>query len=428
MSKNNLKNLKKDDFKIFFDLILPCINLNNNNHRDNLPLIPQIYFKNNNSIIDQYYRIKVKLDKLKKTKELLFFILNSEKDNFEKITISKEKNKLYERNLIPEFIEAKKYILSNSVKGLRSFEIKEGRTSVAEGTDIILKSMGARKYGYPDTKICLFLNKFKENKNILKTASSVQSHAYEIFNNEYFGKYKNYFLKIFNEYERLRTDLFNEINSSNFGIMAFEYFFDLSSYEKLKNHKNELLQKLNISKSSNSEYNKINYDKFIYSNNNVNNNALEENMDTKSKLMMKISECNILYTNFNNISYIKSNYKTMITKLYANINNNISTYVGNNSKNNLYDILKSAIDTDFFLIKFLCNYIDPDLFNKIIDNDFKIKNYIRSKINKFESYYDEYYEWFKRATNDGEEHKEDSFGKLINFDDFFKEQFHEFLK
>ena len=77
MSKNNLKNLKKDDFKIFFDLILPCINLNNNNHRDNLPLIPQIYFKNNNSIIDQYYRIKVKLDKLKKTKELLLVYFKS---------------------------------------------------------------------------------------------------------------------------------------------------------------------------------------------------------------------------------------------------------------------------------------------------------------------------------------------------------------
>ena len=70
--------------------------------------------------------------------------------------------------------------------------------------------------------------------------------------------------------------------------MAFEYFFDLSSFEKLKNQKNELLKKLNISKSSNSEYNKINYDKFIYTNDNVNNNALEENMDTKSKLMMKL--------------------------------------------------------------------------------------------------------------------------------------------
>lgn len=416
------KDLKKDNFEIFFNL------LKNNSSPDynNLPLIPQIYF-NNNSIIDQYYRIKVKLNKLRKTKELLFFILNSEKENFEKFTVSLEKNNLFERNLLPEFIEAKKYILVN--KPLQSAK-KAVYDKIHKARNLATKKKGAepnKKLSQDiPARICSFLKKFKENKNILKTSSPNQSHAFEIFNSEYYGKYRNYFLKIFNEYEKLRTDLFNEINNNNFGIMAFEYFFDLSFLDTIKAQKEELLKKLDISKPSNSEYNKIDYNQYIYTNNNVNNNALAKEQNKKTELFMKISEYNVLYINSNNISYIKSNYKVKITKLYSNINNSITTYVGNKVKNNLYDILKSAIDTDFLLIQFLCNYIDPDLFNKIIDNDFKIKNYIYKKIITFENYYDQYKVWLKNiGLNENNDGNNNSFDKLLDFNTFYQAKFKE---
>jgi hypothetical protein len=429
--KTNLKDLKilkKDDFKMFFDL-LNNDKISSNNNRTNLPLIPQIYFNDNSSIIDQYYRIKVKLNKLEKTKELLFFILNSEKENFEKFTISREKNNLFERNLLPEFNEAKKYILVNTpIQGVKKAvydKIHKARNLATKKKDEVPNEKLSQDI---PARICSFLNKFKEKRSILKTSSQNQSHAFEIFNNEYYGKYRNYFIKIFNEYEKLRTDLFNEININNFGIMAFEHFFDLSSLDNLKIQKEQLLKKLDISKPSNSEYNKINYNKYVYTNNNANNNVLEEEQNKKSELLTKINEYNILYINSNNISYIKSNYKAKITKLYSNINTSIDTYVGKKIKNNLYDILKSAIDTDFLLTTFLCNYIDPNTFNKIIDNDFKIKKYIYKKISTFEDYYDQYKEWFNRININSSSIPSDSFGKLIDFETFYKMKFQDFFK
>jgi len=439
-----LKDFKEDDFNIFFKL-LNKKESSNDKYRNNLPVIPQIYFNDKSSIIDQYYKIKVKLNKLQKTKELLFYILNSEKEAFEKFTVSREKNNLFIRNLLPEFIEAKKYILVNKsiqdIKKLAYDKIHKARNYVTKTPGQVAApgqtapgqtAPGQTAPGQTAPQdipaiICSFLNKFKEKRGILKNSAPNQSHAFEIFNNEYYGKYRKYFIKIFTEYENLRADLFNEIDGTNFGIMAFEYFFDLSFLDKQRAQREQLLKKLSITKPNNSEYNKINYNKYVYANNNtVNNAALEEEEDKKSKVFMKINEYNILYINSNNIAYIKSSYKLKIKNLYRNINNSIDVYIGKKVKNNLYDILKSAIDTDFFLINFLCNYIDPDSFNKVIDNDFKIKKYIYKKISTFENYYDQYKEWF-RTIDQGQNMTTDSFGKLIDFDTFYKTKFQEFF-
>jgi len=409
------KNLKKKNFSLFLNT-LNVIKFDHTAYFKSLPSIPSVYFNDSNSIIDQYHKIKVILEKLKKTKELLLLFLESEKDILQPLTISREKNFLFSRNLLLEFRDCKDFILSAKGKGARSFD-NYGSTSLKQTGNILLKATGIRKIGYSDDKICAFLKKIKKSKNIVRNISSHQFHPAEIFKNEYFKKNKTYYLRLFDEYQKLRNQLFDELNTSNFGIMAFEHFFDLSYIDKVKEDSEKLLEKLNLPKSNDSA---INYNKYIYINNdgssNNTNRLLDVRENKKTKLFEKINEYNVLYLNVITAPNIKVNYLKKIKDIYSNLNNNINAYVGNNVKNNLYDVLVSSINTDFSVLEFLATYIDPDLFNNVIDNDFKVKEYIQYKITEFQNYYSLYQEWFNKITKSGSTSK--AFNELILFNEF----------
>jgi hypothetical protein len=427
MSNTLKSNLKKDDFTKFFEILNSNSTFPKNTcpkNLKNLPSIPKIYFDNNNSIIDAYHRIKIKFDKLMKTKELLFFILNSEREIFQKITVPREKNFLSKNNLIPEYTEAKDYILSDKGKGLRTFNKSTNIiTSLKKTSNDFLKETTLRKKGAPDEKICLFLNKIKEKKNIIKNIESNQFHPSEIFKNEFFEKNKSYFLKIFDNYQTLRNELFDEINNTNFGIMAFEYLFNTTIISQIKEGNKKLVKQLTSLKKDNN----INYSQYIYINSNNNTNTLvNESISNKSKLFEKVDQYDLLYINYTSAESIKLNYKKNITDIYNNLNNSISSYAGNSFKNNLYDTLIAGINTDIYLIQFLITYIDPDLFNIIVDNDFKIKKYIQYKIDQFRNYYDSYDEWIAKF-EESKAGDSDSLDKLIHFDSFLQKTLNSFF-
>jgi hypothetical protein len=421
----NLKSkLEKDNFELFFrSLNKKNSNMYNkyNKHFKDLPSIPKIYFNDRNSIIDTYHKIKNKIDKLIKIKELLFFILDCDKEIFQKITISREDNFLFERNLLPEFKVAKKYILKDKYSNYLKSNIKltetEKKFIIPEeeytNTNKKEKKIKLLKYPFQTDEICIFLNKIKENKNLINNISSSQFHPSEIFKNEFLEKDKAYYLRLLDQYQSLRNELFDEITPDNFGIMAFEHFFDISYIDKIKEKNKKLSNKL----GEFSVNNKINYNKYVYINDNE-DKLIRNSENKKEKLFKKINEYNIFYTNFSTPGNIKLNYKKNITEIYNNLNNSINSYVGSNTKNNLYDILKSSIDTDFFLLQFLCTYIDPDLFNIVIDNDFKVKKYILYKINQFQNYYSSYEELILRLTKSNNENT--SYDKLISFEKFIE--------
>lgn len=403
-------NLKKKNFSLFLNT-LNVVKFDHTTYFKSLPSIPSVYFNNSNSIIDQYHKIKVILEKLKKTKELLLLFLESEKDILQPITISREKNFLFSRNLLIELRNAQKSILKNKYKNYNKSSVK-----LTDVENKFIKIIN-KEYPFENDEICTFLKKIKKSKNIISNISSHQFHPAEIFKNEFFKKNKTYYLRLFDEYQKLRNQLFDELNTSNFGIMAFEHFFDLSYIDKVKENSEKLLEKLNLSKSNNSS---INYNKYVYINNdgsdNNTNRLLNVRENKKTKLFEKISEYNILYLNVITAPNIKINYKKKITDIYNNLNNNINAYVGNNVKNNLYDVLVSSINTDFSVIEFVATYIDPDLFNTVIDNDFKVKEYIQYKITEFQNYYSLYQEWFNNITKSGSSSK--AFNELILFNEF----------
>jgi hypothetical protein len=69
-----------------------------------IPLIPSIYFNNNDSIgsqiINKYYTIKITLEKLETIKKFIIFLLESSKYDLESIKVSRLEYKLVSDNLI----------------------------------------------------------------------------------------------------------------------------------------------------------------------------------------------------------------------------------------------------------------------------------------------------------------------------------------
>jgi hypothetical protein len=115
---------------------------------------------------------------------------------------------------------------------------------------------------------------------------------------------------------------------------------------------------------------------------------------TDKSMFNKIHDFDLLYTNVLNQQYYKDEHYKNISKYYDNLSKSIDSYIGGNSKPNLYHILTSSLENDFCTIQFIFNYIDPIIFNNAVDVHYKIKDYISKKINNFELLYDSYIDWY----------------------------------
>jgi hypothetical protein len=63
---------------------------------------------------------------------------------------------------------------------------------------------------------------------------------------------------------------------------------------------------------------------------------------------------------------------------------------------NLLNIITNNLDLDINLFKLVFNYVDKSIFYKAVDIHYEIKDFISSKINTFESYYESYILWYNK--------------------------------
>ena len=308
---------------------------------------------NGSKIINKYYKIKFLLNKLDVIKKFMLSILKpneNDKEFTKKISISK-------------------YSL------IQNFDM------IFEGNDDFEK----------------FIKKFiKEKYNIFKNINKDVPFFFHIFQLEYLGKSKDFFLDLFRKYIEIRkkillyigrlTDTSELTDTSCYGLIAFESFFELENAFKFRNKKNELKNSI-ISSNKNNSNNYIIY-----------NNPTTPTVSTVStttpeipSLYPKIHKYNLLYNSCVNKDTIKTNYDKNITDIYKNFDNYI-----NNTKNasNLYSIISNGIELDFYTIKLIFTYQETDKFNKLIDIHDYIKKTISESINTFESYYEIYLDWF----------------------------------
>jgi hypothetical protein len=178
--------------------------------------------------------------------------------------------------------------------------------------------------------------------------------------------------------------------------MAFDKpFFDLKNKLNMQDSK-----ETNKKNKESNKKNNINYNDYLIKGNEENNNV-NNNSNKNEKLYDKIHKFNLLYTPSINDNLYKENHVSNMNKIYSHVYNNITKLL-DTSNNDLLNITLNNIDCDFSIIEFLYYYVESKLFNNAIDNNTKIKKYIYDEINKFELYYENYLDWYKKINQSTE--------------------------
>ena len=363
MNKNknmstNKNKIKLTDFQkgIFTNGYNPFDTNTLNGLLKELPTIPSIYF--DNDIITKYYAIKAYLQELGIIQEKILFILDTSKEELSKIKVSQGTYKITKENLI---------IPIDNDDYKKNFKTQE------------------------DFKKFVATYIENDNFNIFKDSGFSQKSLsfYYIFQNVYHGESKDFFLSLFKQYINVRKELLTIIKD-NYSIMAFKSFFELPQEKVSNSNKNK----------NKTDPNAINYSHFEMTSNSVNNKNYKtttnsNNSDTS--LLSKINKYDSLYVvNYNDNETSKSFHKENIKKLFSTFYDSLTHLVGNEAKNNLYNICYYDLKTDLDLLNFIFYYFDPKLFDKCIDVNFKIKSKIFKSINVFNMYYDLYIQWWKK--------------------------------
>lgn len=366
MTENNI--IRKENIDPFKNKILKD-GLNITSFIKSLQTIPKIYFeigKNTNSIgvgndiINSYNNIKTNIKKMDIIKNFILSILKTSLSELKNISIQK-KYQLKKNNLIIN--------IENNLN--KAFNDQESFNE--------------------------FLNNYKkENYNIFKNTISENDtpYFYNIFQSEYLGKNKNFFLDLFKEYIEIRKNIIPHIKKNN-GIIGFDMIFEINdniNLDKIKNTEKTILKEGN---------NNINYNEYILSGENImtnskNNNNVPKKKSKSPNLQPKIHKSNLLYIEKYESDHYINLHSTKLKDIYSIITNKVKS-LANSESNNLYDITVNLIELDFNVIKFIFNYIDQDIFNNFIKSHIKIKRYIYEKINTFDIYYEPYIQWYNKT-------------------------------
>jgi hypothetical protein len=228
-----------------------------------VPYIPELYFNNNKDKgvdIDKYNEIRIYLKEMETIKDFILSILKTSKYEIEKINVSKKKYKLYKYDLL---LSKETYMPPDMRRFL--FEIKGSDknqyTSYIE--DTFDKTFVKNKFG-------IFLEEYTKKKyNILLNANTEHPYFYHIFQKEYSGKPKQFFIKLFKKYINIRKKITESIQTYN-GIIGFDMVFEINDnliFDRIKNIEKDKIKK--------NKKNEINYNKYTLLGENIINNEKE---------------------------------------------------------------------------------------------------------------------------------------------------------
>jgi len=396
-------------------------------------------------IISIYYNVMNSINKLEMIKTFILTILNDNRKDFESIKVSKNKYNLLKKNLIFNFKEklSDNFISALSKEQVFSKTLDKLSQTFKDSTEKISTSPNNEIKAPTKTTFPTFIQGLTNNKyNLLSNTIDKSENPYflNIFQNEFKGKSKSFYYKLFQEYINERKNLLKYVKD-NYGLLAFSFMFDLNhtfnyneNQNKSKSKNNlanyQIIESNNITSSINNSY-KIGDKVNILGNNgtiigidftsnpekpykikldsansangassikNYSKSNITKSMDNKIKptLLSKIHNFDMLYTNFVSKQEIQLNYTKNINKIYADFYKSLNNYISGNMEFNLLNIITNNLDLDINLFKLVFNYVDKSIFYKAVDIHYEIKDFISSKINTFESYYESYILWYNK--------------------------------
>lgn len=368
---NKKTNLEQNNFipfkeRIFSDPAPPITFkfkdiISNSTKKNLLPLIPVIYFKkgpiplNNidnigSEIIDNYYTIKILLKKLEKIKKIILDIIDTSRSEFEKVNVSREKYKLNKDNLVHEFQNYKTGDIFKIDREKFNFEFhpehlfKRDYESIFKDQNEFITFVD--EFIYHDKA------KTIENFSLFKSSDDKYPYFYKIFQNEYKGKSKTYFVTLFKKYFELRKNILKQVRA-NHGLLAFTLFFDLTATKNYQKMKEEEGLKKNMSTN---EYN--NY--ILYGMNSMNRDKYEIGDIVREKNTSPNEDFKIIEYNNHNKQYI----------LGKKINNSIvKRGATKNLLNTNYTIIYKHIDDNFKVGDVITNVFDNTNIYQILKID-----------------------------------------------------------
>jgi hypothetical protein len=381
-TKNEQKRKRLD----FYKILTKEINTKNDTEKNKklyFPCITSILFLGLNDIagdkiINAYYILNNSLNKLEIIKNNILKILEENKDEIQKNNnpLDKIKYGLTKGNLIKFFYNTLDKTFINQ-----------------------------DKYVEYNEKL------IKEQFNIFKNINSERPLFEKIFKREYRGLNKSFFIQLFLPYIiekrkilKYKGDIIKK-EKGYYGLLAFDYFLNLSDSYNIKKLVNNEKNKLN-----NKNEKLIDYNKYIINVPNYKNNINNKNY----QIFTKIDNYNLLYFDMIDKSIYKNKHLLNINNIYKEFYNSLQKCI-DISYTDLYENLVQLILLDFNMLKLFLYYVHPKLFNSAIDIGYLIKNNIFQSINNMQDYYEDYKEWYYQIFKKGEPISEDILTESSNF-------------
>jgi len=273
--------------------------------------------------------------------------------------------KIYQEkyDYLKQIIESNKQFLKIPTKNLN--------LNLSEDNNLIFKNLSFQKaidyeYLIKNKEIFKNLREYQGNNYLYKSITS--SLFIKIINETLLPKEKKIFLKLYKDFSKIQKTILKY--NYSMGIMGYKDIF--KTYEdpdnELKHKKNKYV---------------------LYTHQVLNNNSTTTNINNNTN---RLEDALLNYTEL----YNPYNYSKTIINIKKKISNdliklhNLTKTLSNGQFTNVYDLLNLVLDQEYYLINFSLYFNDIEKYKKILQQDIKIRKYIKRNLIHFSSFKDDY--------------------------------------
>ncbi len=332
-----------------------------------LPKVPQVLFGNDS--IDKFFIIRYEIQKLKAYQRIIMNTIESLKYDFE-----------------TTYVESIKYnITPNS--DLNVFTMKDLQY---QPKILLQKLFFDETTRFSDFNI--FIQFYEQSFYHLfhfQGNNSKQPFYYKIIKDNYQGKPKVFILQMLKDYIQT-TKMLQKLYKQYWGILSYSSIFDISQKPKI-----ELFQ--NMKSKYKNDFNLNFHNDKIYNETSMNTSG-NTNIPTpteSSNFFMLDFETNMYEQTGNETLYqqeLINHLRLSMTDMCENLKK-----IYQSRKMNLYQLFIHSFQLDIATQEFIFYFMKPKLFTQSLEQKDKIYSYINARIDVYNTFIDEFMEWFVKA-------------------------------